>query len=168
MNLIKPDASFKQSYLSYILELGSEERYPFPLDFDHSDFSALLKKINDFEQGIHLPEGYVPSSTYWMVQGDELVGVSNLHHHLSDQLLTAGGHIGLGIRPSYRGQGLSIKLLNLTLEQASERGIKQVHIHCYAENKASAHMILACGGVLDSVIEDGGHVVQRYLIDLYN
>jgi len=44
-SLIKPCADFKASYDGYIRELGDEERYPFPLDFDHSDFPALLQGL---------------------------------------------------------------------------------------------------------------------------
>ena len=165
MKLIKPTLDYQASYLSYIEELGDEERYPFPLDFDHSDFNALLSQINDFEQGINLPIGYVPSSTYWLMDGDEIIGVSNLRHHLNDLLLEAGGHIGLSTRPSMRGQGLGIKLLQMTLEQASQMGIIEVHIHCYADNPASAKMIEACGGVFDSEFKpDDGPVVLRYVV----
>ena len=164
--LISPSIKHKISYLSYIKELGDEERYPFPLDFDHSDFPAMLDRIEAFEQGVNLPDGYVPSSTYWLVEDQEIIGVSNLRHHMNDQLLKAGGHIGLGIRPSCRGRKLGVKLLKMTLDEAVSKGINEAHVHCYAENSASANMILACGGVLDSVVEDGGHTVQRYVIEL--
>lgn len=166
LSLIKPNLKYQDSYQSYIKELGDAERYPFPLDFDHSDFAAMLDRINDFEQGENLPKGYVPSSTYWLIQDDELIGVANLRHELNESLKTAGGHIGLGIRPSHRGQGLSIQLLNMTLEKAKKKGINPVHIHCYQENTVSARLIEACGGELDSEVDEGGVVVQRYLIDL--
>ena len=124
----------------------------------------MLSKINEFEQGVNLPDGSVPSTTYWLVQDNELIGVSNLRHELNKQLTTAGGHIGLGIRPSFRRQGLGIKLLKMTLEQAKNKGINPVHIHCYQDNIASARMIMACGGLFDSEIEQDGVVVVRYLV----
>ena len=166
MKLIKPNTNYQASYLSYIKELGDEERYPFPLDFNHSDFTSMITRIDDFRQGVNVPDGYVSSSTYWLVENQEIIGVSNLRHYLNDQLLKAGGHIGLGIRPSCRGRKLSIQLLQMTLVKAVSRGINEVHLHCYADNTASANMILACEGVLDSVVEDGEHIVQRYVIDL--
>jgi predicted acetyltransferase len=166
MDLIKPNLKYQDSYLSFIKELGDEERYPFPLDFDHSDFSAMLDKVQDFEQGLNLPTGYVPSSTYWLVENHEIIGVSNLRHHLNDQLLKTGGHIGLSIRPSCRGGKLSIQLLHLTLAEAVSKGISEVHIHCYRENLASSRMIEACGGVLDSEVLAVGQVVLRYVVEL--
>ncbi len=165
MKLVTPDIQYHASYLTYIKELGDEERYPFPLDFDHSDFPAMLIRIQQFEQGVDLPKAYVPSTTYWMVEGDEIIGVSNLRHYLNDQLKTAGGHIGLGIRPSSRGRKLSVQLLQMTLVKAVDKGINEVHVHCYKHNLASARMIEACGGELDSEVLDDGVVVLRYLVE---
>jgi predicted acetyltransferase len=153
LKLVSPQSVFKASYLSYIKELGEEERYPFPLDFDHSDFEAMLQRNDDFEQGVQLPAGYVPSSTWWLVQGASIIGVSNLRHFLNDDIAFVGGHIGLGIRPSCRRKGFSKKLLELTLQQALLRNMREVHIHCYSNNVASKAMIISCGGVLDSEVE---------------
>lgn len=162
--LIAPQIDYKESYLSYIKELGTEERYPFPLDFDHTDFSAMLNKIEDFNQGINLPDGYVPSSTYWLVADGEILGVSNLRHYLNERIRQVGGHVGLGIRPSVRNQGLSKELLKLTLSKAKEKGIHEIHLHCYKQNIASARMIIACGGSLDSEIKVESTLVQRFII----
>ena len=165
MQLILPNSNYEVSYRHYIHELGDEVRYPFPLDFDHSNFAELLVRLERFSQGIDIPDGLVPASTFWLVDGDELVGVSNLRHYLNDRIRHAGGHIGLGIRPSRRGNGLGKQLLRLTLEQAAQRGIQDVHVHCYQHNLPSARMIMACGGKLESEIEDRGKVVQRYLVN---
>jgi predicted acetyltransferase len=97
-SLIRPSPEFEPSYREYIRELGDEERYPFPLDFDHSDFAALLQRLADLEAGENLPSGYVSSSTYWLAEGEEIVGVSNLRHTLNQEIKWRGGHIGLGVR----------------------------------------------------------------------
>lgn len=97
--------------------------------------------------------------------GDELLGVSNLRHYLNQQIRHAGGHIGLGLRPSQRGRGLGTWLLQLTLAEAAQRGIAPVHVHCYRDNLPSVRMILANGGRLESELAlDDGHIVQRYLV----
>jgi len=165
VQLILPEFKYEPSYRDYIAELGDEERYPFPLDFDHSDFQALLAKLESFRQGIDLPEGFVPSTTYWLVEGRDIVGVSNLRHFLNDRIRYAGGHIGLGIRPSWRGKGFGNQLMKLTLDKAVERGINPVHVHCYKHNEASARMIVANGGVLESEVTEGEVVVQRYVVN---
>ena len=47
LSLVTPGMAWQVSYNSYIEELGEEERYPFPMDFDHHDFAAMLQKIAD-------------------------------------------------------------------------------------------------------------------------
>lgn len=78
--LIKPSADFEASYREYIRELGDEERHPFPLDFDHSNFATLVQRLGELEAGDNLAPGHIPSSTYWLVEVKEVVGVSNLRH----------------------------------------------------------------------------------------
>lgn len=165
MQLVLPSAEYEKSYREYIQELGDEERYPFPLDFDHSDFPALLAKLERFRNGIDLPEGFVPATTYWLVDGSDILGVSNLRHFLNDRIRHAGGHVGLGIRPTRRGEGFGSHLLRITLEKAFERGIGSVYVHCHKHNEPSSRMIIANGGSLESEINDGGEVVQRYVVN---
>ena len=165
VELVRPSAKYESSYRAYIAELGDEERYPFPLDFDHVDFPALLCRLNDFEAGRNLPEGYVPSSTYWLVENGELAGVSNLRHFLNERIFNAGGHIGLGIRPRARGRGLGSLLLSLTIAEARRKGIGDLHIHCHKHNAASARMIMANGGVLASELRNGEDgIIQRFVV----
>ena len=166
VELIGPSIEYEESYGAYIGELGDEERYPFPLDYAHQDFRALVQRLQDLADGINIPEGFVPSSTFWLVDGAELVGVSNLRHHLNERIRHCGGHIGLGIRPSYRGRGLGTLLMALTIGEARKRGIGELHIHCHKGNEASARMITSNGGVLDSEVEDGesDETVQRYVV----
>ena len=164
--LVFPSLEYEQSYGAYIVELGDEERYPFPLDFEHYNFVVLLQRLDDFENGVNIPEGFVPSSTFWLVEGGELIGVANLRHFLNERIRHCGGHIGLSIRPSYRGMGLSNVLISLTIQEARKRGIGVLSIHCHKDNKASARMIISNGGVLDSEIEEGepAKTVQRYVV----
>lgn len=164
--LVLPNPEYEQSYCAYIVELGDEERYPFPLDFEHNDFVALLQRLDDFAKGINIPEGFVPSSTFWLIEDGEIVGVSNLRHYLNERIRHCGGHIGLGIRPLCRGRRLSKVLMALTIQEARKRGIGELHIHCHKHNEASARMIISNGGALDSEIGDGEpeEIVQRYVV----
>ena len=82
MRLLKPSKLLEDSYDRYIKDLGSEERYPFPLDFDYSNFEKYLEKVEDFALGKNLPEGYVQSTTLWLVEENEIVGVTNIRHCL--------------------------------------------------------------------------------------
>lgn len=164
MKLILPTKEYQQSYHTYIKELGDEERYPFPMDFDYRDFQKMLLKIDDFANGVNLPDGYVQSSTLWLVEAGELVGVTNIRHYLNKDIEYCGGHIGLGIRPSYRAKGYGNQLMKLSIEKLYDMGINTVHIHCYKDNIASAKAIISNGGILDSELTLDNKVVQRYLV----
>lgn len=163
--LVTPSNQYKKSYFAYINELAGEERYPYPMDLEHTDFSALVTTLIDYSNGINLLDWMVPNSTYWLVQDDEIVGCSHLRHELNEMLLHAGGHIGLGIRPSCRDKGFGKLLLNLTLEKAREKHIKQVHIHCHEANITSKQLIESVGAKLDSTItpDHGEKVILRYV-----
>src|SRR5688572_26709861 len=68
-------------------------------------------------------------STFWLVDAnDEIVGVSNLRHRLTDSLLRFGGHIGFGVRPSARRRGYATELLRATLVEARGRGLRRVRV----------------------------------------
>jgi predicted acetyltransferase len=164
MELALPSIEYKDSYLEYIKELGNEERYPFPMDFDYSNFEALLEKIEQFSKGLNLPAGYVPSSTFWLVDSREIIGVTNIRHYLNSEIEHCGGHIGLGIRPAYRGKGLGGYLMKLSIEKLKGMGVNSVHIHCYKENIASSKAIRSSGGVLASELPLQNRVVQRYVV----
>lgn len=164
MNLVLPSQRYQASYIDYIAELGDEERYPFPLDFDFRDFDVLLNRLDDFANGRKLPEGFVPSSTLWLVDDGTLVGVTNIRHYLNDKIEYCGGHIGLGIRPAYRGRGLGKELMRLSIEKLVERGVRDIHIHCHKGNVASSRAITSNGGVLESQICVDGEDIERYRI----
>ncbi|MEH6452242.1 MAG: GNAT family N-acetyltransferase [Psychromonas sp.] len=164
MEIVSPSIKYKNSYIQYIKELGDETRYPFTLDFDYEDFNALLIRLDEYENGINLPEENVPSTTLWMVEGQELIGVTNIRHCLNSRIEHCGGHIGLGIRPSCRGQKLGQLLMKSSIEKLREMGTQHVHIHCYKANSASAYTIINNGGELESELALGEETVQRYVV----
>ena len=163
-DLILPQREFESSYRQYIVELGDEERYPMPMDLDHRDFSKLIQTLEDFRHGRNLPIGKVANTTLWLIHQQELVGVSNIRHRLNDELKNAGGHIGLGIRPSYRGKGLGSALLSQTIEFARAFPINHLHIHCHTDNLPSCAMIERNNGKLDSQICFKGERINRYIV----
>ena len=112
--LIRPNANLRDSCCALIAEFvaNGDALVPFTLSFDHTDFDKFLTKLDDCYRGVGIPNGFVPHSTFWLVRGGtEVVGVSNIRHTLTPALLREGGHIGYGIRPAYRRQGLGIAIL---------------------------------------------------------
>ena len=74
--LITPTVLYEASYKEYIKELGNEERYPYPLDLDHSNFASFVNLLNGYSKGVNLPENLVPNTTFWLIENSEIVGVS--------------------------------------------------------------------------------------------
>ncbi|HUT60165.1 MAG TPA: GNAT family N-acetyltransferase [Phycisphaerae bacterium] len=168
--LTEPDESMRDAYLDYINDyaaVGEEGRYDGD-DRARGDFAAFVQRMRDQAQGIGLPAGWVPASTYWLMDGERIVGECNLRHRLTEALLDFGGHVGYAIRPSERNKGYATRMLRLLLAKARQLGIRRVRITCAAENAASARVIAKCGGVLDSesYSPQAERVTQRYWINV--
>nr|WP_203589959.1 GNAT family N-acetyltransferase [Streptomyces sp. SID13031] len=95
----------------------------------------------------------------WIVDSERVQGAIALRHHLNPRT----GHIGYGIRPSARGQGLATWALAQILEDARRLDLARVLLVCAADNPASARTIEHNGGVLE---ESEATAVRRYWIDL--
>ena len=169
IDLVVPDARLGDSYRGLVAEFkaAGEDLVPFVLAFDASDVGALLARLDDCAHGIGLPDGFVPHSTFWLVEdGARVVGVSNVRHALTSFLLREGGHVGYGIRPSARGRGLGNEILRQALRRARDLGIRDVLVTCGAGNLTSARVIRHNGGVLESeaFLPERDEIVQRYWI----
>ena len=90
----------------------------------------------------------VPATTYWLYADGVPVGFGKLRHFLTDALRKAGGHIGYGIAPQYRGKGYGKELLKLLLRKADEMGIDKVLVTIHLDNRASLAVALANGGAI--------------------
>ena len=131
-----------------------------PRDFDHYLENLELKEERD---------GRVPDSTFFLLDEERgrLLGAVNIRHYLNERLLTDGGHIGDGIRPSERRRGYATKMIALALEECKGLGINPVIMFCDKDNIGSAKSIVRNGGVLeDEFVDSDGQIVQRYRIDL--
>ena len=164
-------AGHADSWRSLVREMDErkEMRVPFPLDWDCANFAALVARLDAAARGEGLPTGFVPHSTYCLVDdAGEVVAVSNLRHRLNDNLLVEGGNIGYGVRPSARRRGHATEILRRTLEEARKLGLERALLTAAADNPGSIGAILKCGGRFDSeeFIEARGKVVQRYWIPI--
>lgn len=141
---------------------------PWVIEKDPSNFKQMVQSLLDNEKGVNLAEGWVPDSTYWLVNHDRrIVGAVNIRHQLTERLLNSGGHIGYGIRPSDRRKGYATKLLALSLEKAKELGLNKVLVVCDKTNLGSLKVIVNNGGIPDSdFIEDNGNTIKRFWINL--
>lgn len=168
----EPHAGLADSYRSLVREFSNagEPLVPFVLAIPADDFGEFLGRLAACARGEGLPPGFVPHSTYWLVENGEVVAVSNLRHELTDALRRHGGNIGYGVRPSARRRGLATMVLGRTLERARQRGLAEALLTCAKANVGSVRAIQNNGGELTSeeLIPERGEVVQRWRIDLSN
>ncbi|MGR9049686.1 GNAT family N-acetyltransferase [Halobacillus faecis] len=170
MKLVEPTIELEESYLCFYKEWkeSGEAMIPWVIEKDPTNFHDMVQNLHNDANGLDLPEGFVPGSTYWLVdQENKVIGAVNIRHSLTEPLRNAGGHIGYGIRPSQRRKGYATELLRLSLEKSRELGIPSALVVCDEINIGSMKTILNNGGVEDhDFIEDDGNVVKRYWIDL--
>jgi predicted acetyltransferase len=167
MKLIEPDITYKKQYLEMMDDWRSsnEQLVPFCLKYDTADFEEFIKITNSFKKV--QDKGFVHHSTFWLItDDDQIAGVSNLRHYLNENLLLEGGHIGFGIRPSYRRKGYASLLLELTLLEAKKLNIDKALLTCDKSNIASAKTILKNGGALWKEHIHKGVVKQNYWIEI--
>ncbi len=166
--LIKPCINYKNEYLDMLSEWkkSGEELIPWTLNLDSKDFGMMVDKLNGWSNGVGLPDGFVESSTYWLVSDGRLIGAIDIRHRLNEALAYRGGHIGYGIRPSERRKGYSTLMLSLALKECEKIGLSKVLITCSKSNIGSSKTIINNGGILDSEDISDGEVFQRYWITL--
>ncbi len=131
---------------------------------DYHDFSNYLAQLESEQPA----EGKVPDSTFFCLDEDQdmLVGAVNIRHYLNEALLLNGGHIGDGVRPSRRRQGIATQMIGLALEECRRLGLDRVLMVCDRENIGSAKSIMNNGGVLENEVIVDGVTEQRYWIRL--
>nr|WP_307197765.1 hypothetical protein [Neobacillus niacini] len=67
---------------------------PWVVKKDPTNFEAMVQFLNDNEQGHNLPEGWVPDSTFWLINQDKrILGAVNIRHRLNEILIINNGGI---------------------------------------------------------------------------
>ena len=127
------------------------------LSFEEFQNWLKAKQIESEQEG--LVDGWkVPSTTFWLYVDGVPVGFGNLRHFLTEALSKAGGNIGYGIAPKFRGNGFGKILLKLLLQEARKIGLEKVLLTIHIDNIPSQKVALANGGVISEKNE------ERYLI----
>jgi predicted acetyltransferase len=172
--LIEPDEKLENAYRDYVAEfLKMDGKKLIDCDgglLNDTDFGSFVQRLRNCSKGVNLPEGWVSSNTYWLLQQKRILGTINLRHYLTETLRDFGGHIGYSIRPSERNKGYGTMMLRMVLEKARQLGLQNVLITCSKDNYASARIIEKNGGMLDSesFSPRGQRITRRYWINLEN
>ena len=141
---------------------------PFAFGYDETtDFHEYLNILENYRQGINLPEGHVPALFMVAEVSGIVVGRIILRLRLNRALSLYGGHIGYAVRPNFRERGYGKEMLLESRRIAKKLGIKRLLICTPPSNEASRRVILACGGEFECEVQyDDGLVRHRYWITL--
>lgn len=138
-------------------------KWNFAFEFDGSlSFEEYVRKLDGWQRGEGLPNGYVPSAYFVGVVAGVIVGRLSIRYRLNDLLARVGGHIGYGVIPSQRRRGYATEMLRQALPICARLGIEQALITCDVGNIGSRRVIEKCGGVLESVTQFPDLDVQKY------
>lgn len=150
--LVEPDIKYQKSFENYALSYKKvhDEHY-FP------KYKKALENFQDYLDDLHndskvndLPQEEVLTSTFWLMDKKEVVGVVRIRH----QEVECAGHIGYDISPDYRNRGYGLQILKLALEKAKEIGIENVILTCNIDNIGSKKIIEKNNGELLGTIFD--------------
>jgi predicted acetyltransferase len=168
VRLVEPSIEFEEAFKAYLEDHRQANEGGEAGTLLAQGFQAYIEMLHRHAQGLGLQGGYVPYNTYWLVQGESVLGQSSLRHYLSPSLAIIGGHIGYRIRPSARRQGYGARILALTLQRARQLGLPRVLVTCDLENTASARIIQKNGGIFERHLSPNpkGDVITHYWIDL--
>ncbi len=168
-HLEKPSVEWQASFLGALAEFHAEGVL---LNYDltelRRDFPAFVHLIIGYSRGEGLPDGFIPSTDYWLIDEDEFIGRVSIRHELTEGLRRIGGHIGYQIRPSKRRRGYGTQILALALPKAHDLGLTRMLVTCDETNIGSRKIIEANGGVFENAVDldDGSPRKLRYWIQL--
>lgn len=165
-----PSINEKNEWIQYIKEYCLDNPKAKPLGCTTElNYEEWIKKISNESLGINLLVGRVPSTVYFLMNDNKILGHISIRHNINTEFLSKiGGHIGYGIRPSERKKGYATIMLNLALEKCKELGLEEVEITCKEENVASAKTIENnCGKLIEKVyIPEEQIQYKKYLINV--
>jgi len=131
------------------------------------DFSLYIDRVSRWKDEATVPEGKVSSTFLVAVIDGRIAGRLSIRHRLNEFLALVGGHIGYGVAPEFRGQGVATYMLKHGLEFMKERGEEKVFISCHSENVASRKIIEKCGGEFAALVPhpyENGELYRTYWI----
>lgn len=150
MELVRvQDSDYRKTYELYMTFPENENGYINSVyGYNYEQFLEWIEKKKNWSLGKELPEGFVPDTTYVLVDEGVYVGVFNLRHYLNDALREGAGHIGYCMSKEYRGKGYATKGLALTLAKARQMGIHEVYMSVNKNNPASLRVQIKNGAYI--------------------
>ncbi|EJO3996374.1 GNAT family N-acetyltransferase [Vibrio vulnificus] len=119
----------------------------------------LLGLVERSKATSELPNGYLPSTTYYCVSNSEILGAIRVRTG-NVNVENVIGHVGYETKPSARGKGVASFLLAWVRDNVVT---DSVIVTCSIDNPASQKVIENCGGeYLGNYTDDNEGTVRRY------
>ncbi len=164
--LVEPDKTFQKSFENYALSYRkiNDKQYFNKYKKALENFQEYLNDLRNYSEGNELPKGEVITSTFWLIDKIDVVGVLRIRH----QEIESAGHIGYDISPDCRNRGYDFQILKLALEKAKKIGIEELILTCNIDNAASKKIIEKNNGKLYGIIfdEEENEYLYKYSIFL--
>jgi predicted acetyltransferase len=165
--LAKPNKEYQQSFENYVLSYKNiNDTFYFNIYKKALDnFDEYITDLFNYSKGINLPKGWVATSTFWLIDKNEVVGVLRIRH----KEIPYAGHIGYDIAPNFRNKGYGTEIVKLALEKAKNLGITEALVNCNIANIASRRVIEKNNGKLLGIIfaEEQNEELYKYSITTY-
>jgi len=155
--LEKPSLERKNEIINYINEFveyksningtGSLDKILVGFTFEQALDRCLKMESNEYAENV----GRCPGKTFLLIRQNDnkIVGTINIRWNLNKEMLSFGGHIGYGIRPTERRKGYNKINLYLGLIEAKKLGLEKVMLDCAVNNIGSDKTLKALGGKLE-------------------
>ena len=144
MKLVKPEKKYLESYYEACQETWGHVHDDYiihnPEKFDEWK-EHIFKDYEKAERGEDLPEGFVPSETFWAVDGNEYIGTVNIRKELSKRLKEYGGHIGIVVRTKCRKSGFGEKIGKMAMAKLYDMGVDTIVLTCEESNIPSRKIL---------------------------
>lgn len=170
--LIRPHIDYKETYLEALAEYHAEGRY------SYQDIGTLQNDFEGFIKAMKTEKGYphqpyqdwvepVPETIVWLVKDGKYIGTVDIRHRLNWHLEKWGGHVHFNIRPSMRGKGYGLKILQKAVPIINYLGIDKALITIDPTDEASKHIVENVGAVLEdeTIATDCFPAMRRYWLD---
>ncbi len=166
--LSMPSKEYKKSFQDYVRAYkNADDNYYFTkYKKGMENFNEYLDDLYKYSKGVDLPKGWVTTSTFWLIDNNEVVGVVRVRH----QDVVADGHIGYDISPDHRKKGYGTQILKLALVETEKIGVKEVMVTCNIDNEFSRKIIEKNNGKLLGTIfdEEENENLYKYSISTSN
>jgi predicted acetyltransferase len=150
--LVVPRADVAESVRAAARTHGDDAHDAYSTDVVDLPDDALAgyveRLLADTREHAPRPDGYVPSTHLWWVEGEEYLGRVHLRHRLTPFLRESGGHLGYHVVQPHRRRGHATAMLAAALPVAAAIGLECLLLTCDTTNEASRRVIERNGGLL--------------------